>query len=97
MHGSANPLLPRDLAERAISQSLITIRFVQTRPGVANLCWYNAAAGGVGAQEDRLMSEPAKVFFTGPTARRQALRYAMQKYGAFREVQLEPYARPERP
>jgi hypothetical protein len=28
--------------------------------------------------------------FTGPTARRQALRYAMQKYGAFREVQLEP-------
>jgi len=27
--------------------------------------------------------------FTGPTARRQALRYAMQKYGAFREVQLE--------
>jgi hypothetical protein len=34
--------------------------------------------------------------FTGPTARRQALRYAMQKYGAFREVQLEPYARPER-
>jgi hypothetical protein len=32
--------------------------------------------------------------FTGPTARRQALRYAMQKYGAFREVQLEPYARP---
>jgi hypothetical protein len=29
-------------------------------------------------------------------ARRQALRYAMQKYGAFREVQLEPHARPER-
>ena len=28
--------------------------------------------------------------FTGPTARRQALRYAMQKYGYFREVQLEP-------
>jgi len=28
--------------------------------------------------------------FTGPTARRQALRYAMQKYGHFREVQLEP-------
>jgi hypothetical protein len=26
--------------------------------------------------------------FTGPTARRQALRYAMQKYGHFREVQL---------
>jgi len=26
--------------------------------------------------------------FTGPTARRQALRYAMQKYGAIREVQL---------
>ena len=24
-------------------------------------------------------------------ARRQALRYAMQKYGHFREVQLEPY------
>jgi hypothetical protein len=29
--------------------------------------------------------------FAGPTARRQALRYAMQKYGHFREVQLEPY------
>jgi hypothetical protein len=28
--------------------------------------------------------------FTGPTARRQALRYAMRKYGHFREVQLEP-------
>ena len=28
--------------------------------------------------------------FTGPTARREALRYAMQKYGHFREVQLEP-------
>ena len=27
--------------------------------------------------------------FTGPTARKQALRYAMQKYGHFREVQLE--------
>jgi hypothetical protein len=24
--------------------------------------------------------------FTGPTARRQALRYAMQRYGHFREV-----------
>ena len=29
--------------------------------------------------------------FAGPTARRDALRYAMQKYGHFREVQLEPY------
>jgi hypothetical protein len=29
--------------------------------------------------------------FTGPTARRQALRYAMRKYGHFKEVQLEPY------
>ena len=29
--------------------------------------------------------------FTGPTARRQALEYAMQKYGTFREVQLEAY------
>ena len=28
--------------------------------------------------------------FSGPDARRQALRYAMQKYGDFREVQLEP-------
>ena len=28
--------------------------------------------------------------FTGPTARRQALRYAMRKYGHFKEVQLEP-------
>jgi hypothetical protein len=27
--------------------------------------------------------------FTGSDARRQALRYAMQKYGHFREVQLE--------
>jgi len=27
--------------------------------------------------------------FTGHDARRQALRYAMQKYGHFREVQLE--------
>ena len=30
--------------------------------------------------------------FTGHNARRQALRYAMQKYGHFREVQLEPQA-----
>jgi hypothetical protein len=29
--------------------------------------------------------------FTGPNARRVALRYAMQKYGHFKEVQLEPY------
>ena len=28
--------------------------------------------------------------FTGADARRQALRYAMRKYGHFREVQLEP-------
>ena len=28
--------------------------------------------------------------FTGQDARRQALRYAMQKYGHFREVRLEP-------
>jgi hypothetical protein len=28
--------------------------------------------------------------FTGLTARRQALRYAMRKYGHFREVQLAP-------
>jgi len=27
--------------------------------------------------------------FTGHDARRQALRYAMQKFGYFREVQLE--------
>src|SRR5438067_13850275 len=27
--------------------------------------------------------------FSGPDARRQALRYAMRKYGHFREVQLE--------
>jgi hypothetical protein len=27
--------------------------------------------------------------FTGPTARRQALRYAMQKYGHFKELQLQ--------
>jgi hypothetical protein len=31
--------------------------------------------------------------FTGPDARRQALRHAMQKYGHFKEVQLEPYRR----
>jgi hypothetical protein len=30
--------------------------------------------------------------FTGLTARRQALRYAMRKYGHFREVQLEPHS-----
>jgi hypothetical protein len=29
--------------------------------------------------------------FTGSEARRDALRYAMQKYGHFEEVQLEPY------
>ena len=29
--------------------------------------------------------------FTGPEARRQALRFAMRKYGHFQEVQLEPY------
>ena len=28
--------------------------------------------------------------FTGATARRDALRYAIQHYGHFREVQLEP-------
>jgi hypothetical protein len=28
--------------------------------------------------------------FTGSTARRQALRYAMQQYGHFREVLTEP-------
>ncbi|MBV9016778.1 MAG: hypothetical protein JO058_14090 [Alphaproteobacteria bacterium] len=28
--------------------------------------------------------------FTGHDARRQALRYAMQKYGHFKEVNLEP-------
>ena len=31
--------------------------------------------------------------FTGPDARRRALRYAMQNYGHFKEVQLEPYQR----
>jgi hypothetical protein len=29
--------------------------------------------------------------FTGPAARRQALRYAVQKYRHFEEAQLEPY------
>jgi hypothetical protein len=29
--------------------------------------------------------------FKGPIARRDALRYAMQKFGHFKEVQLEPY------
>ena len=32
--------------------------------------------------------------FSGLDARRQALRYAMRKYGHFREVQLEPYPSP---
>ena len=31
--------------------------------------------------------------FTGPDAHRQALRYAVQKYSHFKEVQLEPYQR----
>jgi hypothetical protein len=35
--------------------------------------------------------------FVGPTARRDALRFAMQKYGHFEEVQLEPYPSPSRP
>ena len=30
--------------------------------------------------------------FDGPSARRDALRYAMRTYGHFREVQLEPYS-----
>jgi hypothetical protein len=30
--------------------------------------------------------------FSGPDARRQALRYAMRKYGHFREVELEPHS-----
>jgi hypothetical protein len=29
--------------------------------------------------------------FTGPTARREASRYAMQNYTHFREVELEPH------
>ena len=29
--------------------------------------------------------------FTGPDARRQALRYAMRTYGHFEEAQLKPY------
>ena len=29
--------------------------------------------------------------FAGPTARRDALRYAMRTYGHFREVELEPH------
>jgi hypothetical protein len=32
--------------------------------------------------------------FTGPDARGKALRYAVQKYGHFVEVQLEPYPQP---
>ena len=30
--------------------------------------------------------------FTGSTARRDALRYALRTYGHFREVQLEPHS-----
>ena len=32
--------------------------------------------------------------FTGPTARREVLRYAMQNYRHFKEVQLEPNPTP---
>lgn len=35
---------------------------------------------------------PELEIFTGHDARRQALRYAMQRYGHFREVELEPSA-----
>jgi hypothetical protein len=31
--------------------------------------------------------------FNGPDAHRQALRYAVQTYGHFKEVQLEPHGR----
>jgi hypothetical protein len=34
--------------------------------------------------------------FTGPTARREALQYAMQNYTRYKEVQLESYARSAR-
>ena len=33
---------------------------------------------------------PELEIFTGHDARRQALRYAMRKYGHFREVELQP-------
>ena len=33
---------------------------------------------------------PEVEVFTGPTARRDALRYAIQHYGHFREVEPEP-------
>ena len=36
------------------------------------------------------LKRPSEVeVFTGPTARRQPLRYAVQRYGTFRDVQLE--------
>jgi hypothetical protein len=31
--------------------------------------------------------------FTGPDARQQAIRYAKCKFGAYDEIELEPYAR----
>jgi hypothetical protein len=31
--------------------------------------------------------------FTGPDARQQAIRYAKSKFGAYDEIELEPYAR----
>jgi hypothetical protein len=37
--------------------------------------------------------EVVKVF-TGPDARQQAIRYAEHEFGAFDEIQLEPYQRP---
>jgi hypothetical protein len=48
-------------------------------PGQYRVEWFDDDGGG-------------KVeLFSGPTARRDALRYAMRTYGHFREVQLEPY------
>ena len=36
--------------------------------------------------------------FSGPDARRQALRYAMRRYGHFKDVELEePYSASRRP
>ena len=48
----------------------------RVKPGRWRVEWFD--------DDDRCQLE----LFTGPTARRQALRYAMQKYGAIREVQL---------
>ena len=35
--------------------------------------------------------------FTGPDARQQTIQYAKSKFGAYNEIELEPYARADKP